>query len=164
VAPEVRRAVASVDPELAPHAVQPLTAVLSGSWVRHRFDAVLFGAFAAGALLLAASGIFAVLSYEVARRTRELGIRVAVGANPARIVRDVLRVGMAYPLAGLAVGVAAALATTRLLESSLYEISPQEPRVFAGTVVVLVAVAVAACLVPAWRATRVNPLDALRAE
>jgi ABC-type antimicrobial peptide transport system permease subunit len=76
----------------------------------------------------------------------------------------VLREGMAFPIAGLAIGVAASLAATRLLHASLYEISPQEPRVFAGTAALLVVVAVAACVVPAWRATRVNPMEALRAE
>jgi putative ABC transport system permease protein len=164
VVPDVRKAIAAVDPELAMRDVQPLTGIITGSWARHRFDATLFGGFGVTALLLAASGIFAVLSYAVARRTREFGIRIALGANPGRVLWHVLREGMAFPLAGLVVGVAASLAITRLLQSSLYEISPQEPRVFVGTAALLIVVAAAACLVPAWRATRADPMEALRAE
>ena len=164
VVQDVRRAIASVDPELAMQDVQPLSRVVSNSWARHRFDALLFGGFGIAALLLAASGIFAVLSYAVASRTREFGIRIALGADTVRVLWDVLREGMAWPLAGLALGVGAALAVTRLLQASLYGISPQEPRVFIGTAILLVLVATAACLVPAWRATRVDPMEALRAE
>jgi putative ABC transport system permease protein len=164
VVPEIRAAIATVDPELAMQDVQPLSSVVNGSWARHRFDAMLFGGFGVAALLLAASGIFAVLSYAVASRTREFGVRIALGANPGRVLWHVLREGMAFPIAGLAIGIAASLAATRLLQASLYEISPQEPRVFAGTAALLVVVAAAACVVPAWRATRVDPMEALRAE
>jgi putative ABC transport system permease protein len=160
----VRKAIATVDPELAMQDVQPLTEIVSGSWARHRFDAMLFGGFGVAALLLAASGIFAVLSHAVANRTREFGIRIALGANPGRVVRHVLREGMSFPLAGLVVGVAASLAVTRVLQSSLYGISPWEPRVFVGTAALLLLIAAAACLVPAWRATRADPMEALRAE
>ena len=162
--PDVRRAVASVDPELALQDVQPLERVVTNSWARHRFDAFLFGGFGVAALVLAASGIFAVLSYAVASRTREFGIRIALGGSSTRVVGHVLREGMAYPLAGIALGVAASLAATRLLQASLYGISPQEPRVFVGTAALLVIVAAVACLAPAWRATRVDPMEALRAE
>jgi ABC-type antimicrobial peptide transport system permease subunit len=113
---------------------------------------------------LAASGIFAVLSYAVTSRTREFGIRIALGADAGRVLWHVLREGMAFPVAGLLVGVVASLAVTRLLQSSLYEISPWEPRVFVGTTALLLVVAAAACLVPAWRATRADPMEALRAE
>jgi putative ABC transport system permease protein len=162
--PQIRTAIAAVDPELAMRDVQPLTDIVSGSWTRNRFDAILFGGFGAAALLLAASGIFAVLSYAVASRTREFGIRIALGANAGRVLWHVLREGMAFPVAGLLVGVAASLAVTRLLQSSLYEMSPWEPRVFVGTTALLLVVAAAACLVPAWRATRADPMEALRAE
>ncbi|MEX2154734.1 MAG: FtsX-like permease family protein, partial [Gemmatimonadaceae bacterium] len=97
-------------------------------------------------------------------RTREFGIRIALGADPGRVIWHVLREGMAFPIVGLLVGIAASLAFTRLLGSSLYEISPQEPRVFAGTAALLLVVAAAACLVPAWRATRADPMETLRAE
>ncbi|MBX7186657.1 MAG: ABC transporter permease [Vicinamibacteria bacterium] len=162
--PDIRKAMASVDPEMALRDVRPLTEVVSGSWARHRFDALLFGAFGVGALLLAASGVFAVLSHAVQSRTREFGVRMALGADSARLLRQVVREGMAFPAAGLFVGAAAALGLTRLLQSALYEISPQEPRVFGATVILLLAASAAASIVPAWRATRTDPIEALRAE
>jgi putative ABC transport system permease protein len=164
VVPDVRKAIASVDPELAPREVQPLTDVISGSWARNRFDAFLFGGFGSAALLLAASGIFAVLSYAVAGRTREFGIRITLGATTRRVLGHVLREGTAFPIAGLLVGVAAAFGLTRFLRSSLYEISPTEPGVFLATAALLLLVTVAACLLPAWRATRADPMEALRSE
>lgn len=164
VVPDVRMAIAAVDPELAMRDVQPLTDIISGSWARHRFDALLFGGFAVAALLLAASGVFVVLSYAVAARTREFGVRIALGANAGRVLWHVLREGMAFPIAGLVTGLAASIAVTRLLQSSLYEISAQEPRVLVGTALLLLVVAAAACLIPAWRATRVGPMEALRAD
>ncbi|MGH7754469.1 MAG: FtsX-like permease family protein, partial [Gemmatimonadales bacterium] len=164
IVPDLRTALGSVDPDLSMRDVQPLADVVSGSWARHRFDAILFGGFGVAALLLAASGIFAVLAYTVANRTREFGIRIALGANAGVVMREVIREGMGFPLAGLLLGAAASLATTRLLRASLYEVSPLEPGVYLRTVVVLVAVSTAACLVPAWRATRADPMEALRAE
>ncbi|HSA56441.1 MAG TPA: ABC transporter permease [Gemmatimonadaceae bacterium] len=164
VIPAIRQSVATVDPELALQEVQPLAAIVSASWARNRFDAILFGGFGVAALVLAASGIFAVLSYGVATRTREFGVRMALGADSRRVLWDVLREGMAWPIAGLAIGLAAALGITRLLQSSLYETSPQEPHVLVGTAALLVIVAAAACLVPSWRATRVDAMEALRAE
>jgi putative ABC transport system permease protein len=160
----LRKAVSTVDPELAMREVQPLAEIVSGSWARHRFDAILFGGFGVAALVLAASGIFAVLAYAVANRTREFGIRIALGADAGRVVWHVLREGMSFPLAGLVAGFGASLAVTRLLQSSLYEISPQEPRVLVSTAAILVVVAALACLVPAWRATRLDPMEALRAD
>ena len=164
VLPDVRRAIASVDPELALRDVQPLSGLVSGSWARHRFDALLFGGFGIAALLLAASGIFAVLAYAVAVRTREFGIRIALGADSSRVLRQVLREGMVFPLVGLAVGVAGSVVFTRVLRSSLYEVSPLEPRVFLAMSAVLLLVSAAACLGPAWRATRADPIEALRSD
>ena len=161
---DVRRALASVDPTLAMRDVHPLTELVSESWARHRFDAILFGALGVAALLLASSGIFAVLAYAVAIRNREFGIRIALGATPARVVRQVLREGMVFPVVGLLGGLAAAVMLTRVLRSSLYEVSPLEPAVLLWTSGVLLAVAASACLVPAWRATRADPIEALRAE
>jgi putative ABC transport system permease protein len=164
VVPDVRKALASVDPDISMRDVQTLEDVASSSWARHRFDAVLFGAFGTAALGLAASGIFAVLAYAIADRTREFGIRLALGAQSSNVVRLVIREGLAFPAAGLVLGAAAALAATRVLQSSLYGISAAEPRVYVGTATLLLLVAIAACLVPAWRATRVDPMVALRAE
>jgi putative ABC transport system permease protein len=164
VVPDVRDAIATVDPELALQDVQPLTELMSGSWARHRFDAMLFGGFGIAALLLAASGIFAVLAYAVTTRTREFGIRIALGADAGRVLRQVLREGMVFPVLGLLLGVGGAFAVTRVLRASLYEISPMEPRVLLAMAALLLAVAVAACLGPAWRATRADPIEALRSE
>ena len=162
--PEIQKSIAAIDPELGMRDVQPLTHVITASWARNRFDALLFTGFGVAALLLAASGIFAVLSHAVAGRTREFGIRIALGANSGRVLWHVLREGMAFPFAGMIVGVAASLALTRLLRSSLYDISPWEPRVYIATIAILLLIAAAACLVPAWRATRADPADALRTE
>ena len=162
--PAIRSAVTALDPELALQDVQPLERVVTGSWARHRFDAALFGGFGIAALLLAGSGVFAVLWYAVASRTREFGIRMALGANTARVIGHVLREGMVYPVVGLTFGLGAALAVTRLLQASLYGVSPQDPGVFLGTAVLLAVVAALACLVPAWRATRVDPSEALRSD
>jgi putative ABC transport system permease protein len=164
VLPAVRRAVGSIDPELAVQDVRPLGELISGSWARRRFDATLFSGFGIAALLLAASGVFAVLAYSVASRRREFGIRIALGARPSRVIRQVLREGMVIPVVGLIVGIGAARMLTRVLQSSLFETAPNEPRVFAGVVAVLLVVSAAACLAPAWRATRADPMEALRAE
>jgi putative ABC transport system permease protein len=162
--PAVRKAIAIIDPELAMQDVQPLDRVVSASWARHRFDSMLFGGFGIVALLLAASGTFAVLSYAVATRGREFGIRMALGADTHRIVLLVIREGMTFPLIGLAVGALAALSLTRLLQSSLYGVSPQDPLVFVSAAALLGTVAALACLVPAWRATRNEPSAPLRSD
>jgi putative ABC transport system permease protein len=164
ILPDIRRAVASVDSELALQDVRPLTDLLSGSWARRRFDAALYAAFGVSALVLAASGIFAVLAYSVETRRREFGIRIALGARRGRVLWDVVREGMAFPALGVAAGIGAALAFTRVLEASLFETSPQEPRIFAAMAALLVAASAVACLAPAWRATRADPSEALRAE
>ncbi|HYN09046.1 MAG TPA: ABC transporter permease [Vicinamibacterales bacterium] len=164
VVPDVRRAIASVDPEIAMQDVRPLTDLVTGSWARQRFEAILFGGFGVAGLLLAASGIFAVLAYAVERRTHEFGIRMALGANPGRIVSQVLREGLAFPVIGVLAGLAASVAFTRVLQSSLYEISPLEPSVLIGMTALLLIVAALACLAPAWRATSADPIEALRSE
>jgi len=161
---DVRRAVATVDPELALQEVRPLTDLLYGSWARRRFDATLFGGFGVVALLLAASGIFAVLAYSVETRRREFGIRIALGARRERLIGQVLREGLAFPLVGVAVGLGAAVAFTRVLQTSLYETSAQDPVVFGVMTAVLLVASAAACLGPAWRATRADPMESLRAE
>jgi putative ABC transport system permease protein len=164
VVPAIRQAVRSVAPDLPLLEVRPLTTLIGDSWTRHRFDAILFGGFGAVALLLAATGIFAVVAYAVEQRTREIGIRMALGARAGEVVSLVVRQGTFFPGLGLVVGLLASLGATRLLRASLYEVSPTEPRVLVATVVLLGASALLACLVPAKRATRVDPMVALRSE
>jgi ABC-type antimicrobial peptide transport system permease subunit len=164
VVPDMRRAIARVDPELALQDVQPLADLVSGSWARRRFDAVVYSSFGLTALLLAATGLFAVLAHSVATRKREFGIRIALGAQRGRLIWHVLREGLVFPMAGLVAGIGAALAFTRVLQSSLYGTSPQEPGVFVGMAGVLLAASVVACLGPAWRATCADPIEALRSE
>jgi putative ABC transport system permease protein len=164
IVPEARKAVASVDPELGIRDVQSLDDVVRGSWARRRFDAILFGAFGTAALLLAGSGIFAVLAHAVANRRREFGIRSALGAQPRTVVWHVVREGMAFPLVGMLLGVIVSIAVTRLLQSTLYGISPRDPGVFATSIAVLMVAAASACLIPALRATRVDPTEAMRAD
>jgi len=164
VLPAVRRAVSRVDPELAVQDPRALSDLISGSWARRRFDAVLLGGFGFAAVLLAASGVFAVLAYSVEARRREFGIRIALGARRSRVIWHVLREGMGFPIAGLVVGIAGASALARVLQSALFETSPQEPRVFAAMTAILLLASVAACIGPAWRATRADPIAALRSE
>ena len=164
IIPAVRKAVASVVPGLPLYDVQTMEERAGGSWARHRFDAVLFAVFGAAALLLATVGTYAVVAYAVSRRTREMGIRMALGARPESVVSLVVREGLTFPAVGLAIGVAGALALTQLLQSELYGIGATDLRVFGATAALLACVSAIACVVPAVRATRADPLEALRAE
>jgi predicted permease len=162
--PAVRTALWNVDPDVAIRDPRTLEELVGGSWARTRFEALLFGAFGALALLLAASGTFAVLAYVVANRTREFGIRMALGADTPKVLRLVLREGMTYPLLGIIAGVGVSFLATRALRSSLYEVSPVEPALLAITVALLVLAGLAACVIPALRASRSDPMEAVRAE
>jgi ABC-type antimicrobial peptide transport system permease subunit len=131
---------------------------------RPRFSAVLLAVFAALALTLASVGIFGVTAHAVSRRTREIGIRIALGAGPAAVSGLFVRQGLRLILWGALVGIGGALALTRVLQSQLFGISATDPITFVATSAVLIAVGTAACYVPARRAARVDPLRTLRTE
>jgi ABC-type antimicrobial peptide transport system permease subunit len=164
LAPAVRGAVRGLDPELpAPDALAMSEAVaraLGGP----QFAARVFGAFAALALLLAALGLYALLAYAVSRRTREIGVRLALGAAPGDVRRLVLREGLGLTVIGLALGLLAAAPATRLLGALLYEVRPTDPLTFAAVAALLLGVGGLACLLPARRAAQVDPAVTLRAE
>ena len=164
IAARLREEVARMDPNLPLADVRPLEDIVSAALVQPRFTMVLLAAFAALALVLAAIGIYGVLSYAVAQRTQEIGIRMALGAERGRVLRMVLRQGMTVALLGVGVGLLGAWALARVLASQLYGISPSDPLTFAVVALILVAVALLASFIPARRATRVDPMVALRAD
>jgi len=137
---------------------------MSESVAAPRFNTILFGGFAALALVLAAVGIFGVVSYSVAQRTQEMGIRRALGADSANVFRLVLVQGMRLAAAGVAIGLAGAYSLTRLMEKLLFGITPTDPATLTGVAALLLVVAFAACYVPARRAAKVDPMVALRYE
>ena len=161
--PAIRNALLGVDSEQPVFGVRTLDEVLSRSVAGRRFQAVLLQAFAGLALLLSVIGIYGVLSDAVGRRTREIGVRMALGAQPAQVLRLILGEGMALALCGLALGLPASLALARTLKSFLFGITPGDPRTLAALSVVLALSALLAAYIPARRATRVDPMTALRA-
>jgi predicted permease len=164
LAAPMRAAVWSVDAEQPVTYVLPMAELASESLAFRRAGMRLAAAFGLLALVLAALGIYGVLSYAVSRRTRELGMRMALGATPGSIARLVVRDGLATTVVGLVIGLAAAVALTRYLESVLYEVQPGDPVTYGGVAAILLATALLATWLPAWRATRVDPLVAIRAE
>jgi len=160
----VRAAVAGLDPDLPLAEVQTMEEAL-GAWAaERRLTTVLVGGFAALALLLGAVGVYGVMAHVVVQRTREIGIRIALGAVPREILRLVLAQGAVLAGLGIAAGVAGAYLVTRLLEGLLFQVRPTDPLTFAVTTFLLALVATIASAVPALRATRVDPIEALRAE
>jgi predicted permease len=164
MASAVRAQVRELDPNIPVANIRPMSEVVSTALATPRLTGFLMGSFAAIALLLAAVGIYGVLSYLVARRTHEIGIRLAVGADRSQVLGLVLKQGMMLAGGGIVLGVVAALLLTRLMQSLLYQVRPGDPITFAVVTLALVAVALIASAVPAYRATRVSPLIALRTE
>ncbi len=164
VFPGIRRALTQIDSQMVVDDMQPMQQVVADSIAQQRFAMLLFSIFAAGALLLASIGIYGVLSYVVGQRTREVGIRMALGAQKGDVVRAVLRDGAGMVLPGIGIGLMAALALSRLMSAILFGVTPTDMVTFASVPLVLCLVAVLACYLPARRAAKLDPMQALRAE
>ena len=162
LAPAIQNAVRSMDPGLPIVQLRGMEDVFGDSVARQRFLSLLLAIFAGVALVLAAIGTYGVLSYLVTERQREIGIRVALGASTAGIVRLVLQQGMSITLGGVAAGVVGALGLARVTRTLLFGVSPTDPATYIGVAAMIVVIALIACLVPARRAMRVDPLVAIR--
>jgi putative ABC transport system permease protein len=160
----IRDAVLQIDKEQPIADIRTLDRILSTSIAQQRFSMLLLGVFAAVAMLLAAVGIYGVLSYSVTQRTHEVGIRMALGAGRRDVLRLMMGHGMLLTLIGVATGLAAAFALTRLMSALLFDVSATDPMTFGLIALLLVTVALLACWVPARRATKVDPLIALQCE
>ena len=164
VGADLRRAVADAEPRIAIRNVVAIEDSLERSLTRDRLVAYLASGFGATALLLACVGLYGVMSYAVVRRTREIGVRAALGARPGDLLRLVIADGMRVVIVGIAVGVTAAVAGARLVETLLFGIAPSDPLTYVGVIATLVAAGLVACYLPARRAAGVNPVVALRME
>jgi len=160
----IRGAVREVDPSLPVYGLRPMSEVVARSMVQPRFLSLLLATFAGIALFLAAIGIYGVMAYAVAQRTQEIGVRMALGAQRLHVLRLVFGQGFVLLAVGTAIGLGGAFALTRLMHSLLFEITPTDPVTYSAVVVLLAVVALFACYIPARRATRVDPLVALRYE
>ena len=164
LAPVVERLVLGIDPQQPVNHVLTMEEVMADSLARRRLTLTLLGIFAGGAMLLAALGIYGVTAYMVTQRQQEIGVRMALGATRGAVLTLVIRQGMSLLAAGLAAGLALSLALMWVLSSLLFAVRPYDPASLAAAVAVLALVALLACSIPAWRATRVDPLEALRYE
>jgi putative ABC transport system permease protein len=164
IAPTASRLISDIDPTQPVYSIETLEEALSRSIAPRRFNLYLLGTFAAASLLMAIIGIYGVIAYAVAQRTREIGIRMALGAQRGEVVRMVVKQGMAIALSGIAIGVAAALGLTRFIASLLYGVRPDDAPTFAVVALVLAITALLASWGPALRAAVVDPLIALRYE
>ncbi|HLK20633.1 MAG TPA: ABC transporter permease, partial [Bryobacteraceae bacterium] len=164
LAPAVRQVLGGLDPDIPAFDIRTMSGVLDESAARHKFTAFLLGMFASLAVVLAAVGLYGVLSYAVAQRTPEIGIRMALGAAHSQVQRLILLEGLRPAAAGVILGVVGAAWATQFLRSLLFGIGADDPSTFLAVPIVLFGVALAACAIPAWRATRVDPATALRSE
>src|SRR6185312_12748412 len=160
----IQKIIQQMDRELAIADVLTINQIINESSLDANFEAKLLASFAGISLLLAAVGLFGVLAYLVTQRRTEIGIRLALGAQREHVLHLMLRDGLAPALGGAAAGSLLAIAAAQLIRSSLYATKPLDPAVFAGVIALLFAVAIVACLLPAWRAARVQPATVLRSE
>jgi putative ABC transport system permease protein len=163
-APSVREAIGGIDRSVPVTTLQTMEDVVAGATARPRFTLALLATFAAVAVVLAAVGIYGVISYAVSRRTHEIGVRIALGATPRGVVRLIIGQGMRVVAVGILAGVAGALALSRLMTSVVYGVRVTDPLTYGGVAALLAAVAFVASYVPARRATRIDPLSAMRTE
>jgi putative ABC transport system permease protein len=164
LAPAMREAVKSINPNVPLFAVRPMEEIVSDSTAPRRLSVLLLGAFAALALVLAAIGIYGVMSYFVIQRSHEIGIRMALGAQREDILRLVVRQGLGLAALGLAIGLGASLYLSRFLTTQLFGVQTKDAGTYATIPLLLALVALAACYIPARRATKVDPMLALRYE
>ena len=160
----IRSQVASVDKDQPPHDVETLEKIQTTTLTPRRVNMLLLGAFAALGLLLAAVGIYGVVSSSIAHRTHEIGIRMALGAGQSAVLKLVVRQGLSLALIGIAIGLAASLGLTRFLQSFLFGVKPIDAVTFVAAALLWLAIALLACYIPARRATKVDPMVALRYE
>jgi ABC-type antimicrobial peptide transport system permease subunit len=164
IAASVRQAAFAADPTIAVAELQPLTSLIAGTLGQPRLLAMLLSIFAAVGLALGVIGVYGVVAYRVRQQEREFGIRLALGAGPARIARNVARQGAFYAITGLAAGVPAAWLLTRLMESVLFGVSTHDTTTFVALPAVIAFATVLACAVPAIRAARVSPMKTMKAD
>jgi putative ABC transport system permease protein len=160
----IRSTVTSIDPRQPLTSVKTMQDVISTTTAPRQFNALLLGVFAAIALVLATLGIYSVISYSITLRTQEIGIRMALGANRPAILMMVLRKGLVLTLIGAVIGLAGAFALTRWMSSLLFGVSASDPATYVFVLLIALGAAASASLIPAWRASRVDPLNALRYE
>jgi putative ABC transport system permease protein len=164
VMPTIETIVHDLDKDLPLFARRTMDQIIESSMAQSRLSMTVFVVFAVVALTLAAVGLYGVVAHSVTERTHEIGVRMALGADPADVLRLIVGQGLVTVVTGLAVGIAGALALSRTIEGLLFGVTPTDPTTFAAVIVLLLGAGLAACGVPAWRATRVDPTAALRAE
>jgi putative ABC transport system permease protein len=161
---EVERVIHAFDSDVPVYSVRTTDAMLATSMARERMAVIVLAVFAAVALTLASVGLYGVVAHGVTERTHEIGVRMALGAEARHVLGLVVRQGLSMALVGTAIGVAGAFALSRWIQALLFGVTATDPATFAAVVATLLAVATLACYIPAWRATRLDPTTALRAE
>ena len=162
--PAVTKEVGAMDQDIPLFGEKSMEEYLSASVAAPRFSTTLLSIFAAVALVLTVVGLYGVMSYSVARRTNEIGIRLALGAQPRDVLLMIVKQASSLIILGLVIGLAGAYAATRVISSLLFGVKAKDPFTFAGVAVLLAVVALLACYIPAWRATKIDPMEALRNE
>jgi putative ABC transport system permease protein len=164
LAAAVRKEVQGIDMDQPIAAVRTMEDWVDSAVAAPRYRTVLLGLFALVALVLASTGIYGVMSYSVTQRTHEIGVRMALGARQLDVLKLVVRQGMTLVVIGVALGLAGAIALTRVMSTLLFEVTEKDPATFAAVATLIAVIAFVACYIPAWRATKVDPLVALRYE